>query len=93
MPYASILIPLCLLNILVSLKLNINRDSPRHFLLQNKDNMILVSQSRLILLLALSYRIRESKFPIHYLIRCRLNSYFNSPSRNPIQYTNRSFEM
>jgi hypothetical protein len=31
-----------LLNILVSLKLNIKRRSPRHFLLLNKDNMFLI---------------------------------------------------
>jgi hypothetical protein len=69
MPCASILIPLYLLNILVSLNLNIKEDSPRHLLIQCKDNMLLVSKYRLTILSESSYRIRESKFLIH----CPLN--------------------
>jgi hypothetical protein len=46
------------------------------------DNMFLVFKRRLILSLASSYRIRESKFVIHYLIHCSLSSYSNSLSRN-----------
>jgi hypothetical protein len=56
------LYPFYLLNISVSLKLSIKRYSPRHCLLQNKDNMIL-AKCKLKLLLALSYQIREAKFP------------------------------
>jgi hypothetical protein len=75
------LYPFYLLNISVSLKLNIKRHSPRHFLLLNKDNMLLVSKYKQIILLASSYRIRESRFLIHYLIYCPLSSYSNSLSR------------
>jgi hypothetical protein len=75
------LYPFYLLNISVSFKLNIKRYSPRHFLLLNKDNMFLVSKYKQIILLASSYRIRESRFLINYLIYCPLSSYSNSLSR------------
>jgi hypothetical protein len=39
-----------------------------------------------------SYRTRESKFLIRYLIYCPLSSYYNSPSRNLTQSMNRSSE-
>jgi hypothetical protein len=55
------LYPFYLLNISVSLKLNMKRCSLRHFLLQNKDNIFLVFKYKMIILLASSYRIRESK--------------------------------
>jgi hypothetical protein len=74
MPCASLLIPLYLLNISMSLNPNIKGIQPRHFLLQNKDKMFLVSKCRLILLLALSYRIREAKIP--YSLSYLLPSYF-----------------
>jgi hypothetical protein len=64
----------------------------RHFLLQNKDNMFLVSKYKLIMLSVSSYRIKESKFIIHYLIHCPLSSYSNSLSRKLIQSTNISSE-
>jgi hypothetical protein len=57
MSYASILIPLYLLNILVNSNLNIKRDSPRHFLLQHKDNTVSVSKYRMTTLPELSYLI------------------------------------
>jgi hypothetical protein len=66
------LYPFYLLNISVTLKLKIKRYSPRHFLLQNKDNMFLVSMCKLTILPVLSYRIREAKIP--YLISYLLSS-------------------
>jgi hypothetical protein len=90
MSYTSILIPLYLFNISVSSNLNIEGAPLRHF--KNKDNMFLVSKCKLILSLASSYRIRESKFLMHYLIRCPLSSYSNLLYRNLIQSTNRSSE-
>jgi hypothetical protein len=92
MPYASILIPLYLLNISVSLNLNIKQNSPRHFLLQKQGQHVLSFQVQLTILLKSSYRIRELKFFIYYLIRCPLSSYSNSLSRNLIQSSNVSFE-
>jgi hypothetical protein len=77
MSCASILIPLYLFNISVNLNPKIRGAPPRHFLLQNKDNMFLVSKYRLSTLLESSYWIRESKFLIHYLIYCPLSSYSN----------------
>jgi hypothetical protein len=88
---ASMFIPLYLFNISVSINSNMGGATLRHFLLQNKDNMILVSKCKLKLLLASSYRVRELKFLIHYLIHCSLSSYSNSLSRYPIQSTNRSW--
>jgi hypothetical protein len=92
MPCTSILIPLYLSNILMSLNPNIGGAPLRHFLLQNKDNIFLVSKYKQIILLASFYRIRDSKFLIHYLIYCPLSSYSNSSSRNLIQSMNRSSE-
>jgi hypothetical protein len=66
------LYPFYLLNISMSLKFNIKRYSPRHFLLQNKDNMLLVYKCKLTILTALSYRIREAKIP--YLLSYLLSS-------------------
>jgi hypothetical protein len=43
----------------VSLNPNIGGAPLRHFLLQNKDNMFLVSKYKLTISLASSYRIRE----------------------------------
>jgi hypothetical protein len=88
MSCTSILIPLYLFNISVSSNPNIGGAPMRHFLLQNKDNMFLVSKYKPIILPASSYRIRESKFIIHYLIHCSLSSYSNSLSRKLIQSTN-----
>jgi hypothetical protein len=50
MSCVSILIPLYLFNISVSLNLNIRGALPKHFLLQFKDNMFLVSKYRLTIL-------------------------------------------
>jgi hypothetical protein len=55
MSCTSILIPLYLFNISVSSNSNIGEAPLRHFLLQNKDNMILVSKCKVQLLLPLSY--------------------------------------
>jgi hypothetical protein len=70
MSCTSILIPFYLFNISVSSNPNIGGAQLRHFLLQNKDNMILVSKCKLKLLLALSYQIREAKIPnsLSYLL-------------------------
>jgi hypothetical protein len=92
MSCTSILITLFFFNISTSLNQKIRGAPPRHFLLQYKDNMFLVSKYRLTILPESSYIIRESKFLIHYLICCPLSSYSNSSSRNMIQSTNRSSE-
>jgi hypothetical protein len=86
--------PIYLLNVSGSLNFNIKGDSPKHFLLQNKDNMFLVSKCRLISLLASCYQIRESKSPYSIiLVRCPLSSYYNSLSRDLIQSMKRSSEL
>jgi hypothetical protein len=85
--------PIYLLNISASLNPNIKGAPTRHFLLQYKDNMFLLSKYRLTKLSESSYQIREPRFLIHYLIRYPLSLYSNSPSRNLIQSINRSFEL